>query len=210
MRLRHVLIAAVAAVTAVLLSSCDTGTPSPFAQPHYHGSPVPSASVDPVYPEPPEVTAPPFNPPVNVVALEMENALSNQIGRDVSMTPKCAKALTVKRKPNVVSCYARWGGVVVPFKVTLINDGHDYFTARTVQLEGLLVASAVRTAWAQFNYAIESRLSCSADMPQASLVPFGKPTKYLCAVGTSFDSVQVDHAETDGVNGSPFVFNPIA
>ena len=84
---------------------------------------------------------------------------------------------------------------------------HHYYTARTVQLEGLLMASAVRTAWAQFNYAAGSRLSCASDMPQAALVPFGKPSRYLRCDGSSFDTVKINHIPNDGVRGPPFVFS---
>ena len=58
----------------------------------------------------------------------------------------------------------------------------------------LLVASAVRTAWAQFNYATGNRLSCASDLPLAALVPFGKPTKYLCSDGSQLESVQLNRA----------------
>ena len=199
--------AAGAVLAAVLLCACGAGASAAFPQPHYHGSPVPSASADPVYPDPSEVTAPPFNPPPIVVGLEMENALSNQIGRDVSMTPHCVKALKLSRKHTVVRCYARWGGVAVPFKVTLTKDYGSYYTASSVQLEGLLVASAVRTAWAQFNYATGNRLSCARDLPQAALVPFGKPTKYLCSDGSQLESVQLNRA---GFGSSPFSFSVVA
>ena len=43
------------------------------------------------------------------------------------------------------------------------------------------MASAVRPAWAQFNYAAGSRLSCASDMPQAALVPFGQEPVQLRA-----------------------------
>lgn len=60
----------------------------------------------------------------------------------------------LRPRPTVLRCYAHWDGVAIPFKVTLTNDRHHYYTARTVQL--------------------------ASDMPQAALVPFGKPSRYLC------------------------------
>jgi hypothetical protein len=194
MRARHLFMAPAAGVAA-LLCACGGAAPAPLPAPSYHGSPVPAATDDPVYPEPTYVMAPPFGTPDGLAGVAMENSLSNQIGQDVPVSPACPKplALAGNKKPETFRCHADWDGVAVPFTVTVTNEGGGYFTVQATQLEGLLVASAVRTAWALRNYAISGPLSCSSDLPAATLVPFGKPTKYLCSDGTSYYSVQLDY-----------------
>jgi hypothetical protein len=214
--------AAVAGLAATVLSGCGaalTGapTPTPTLAEHYHGSPVPtSTSAGFPYTGPAEVTPsgllPNFGPPEEFVGIDMENSLAGQIGVDAAMTPDCGTPLDASGKaPKVYRCYAHWGGVAVPFRVTITGGSGGYYTEDTKQLEGLLVASTVRTAWAvQEVNLMGVSLSCDKNLPKAQLVPFGEPTKYLCSDGTSYYSVQLNDVAPANYNEPYFSFNQIS
>jgi hypothetical protein len=205
--------AAVAGLAAVALSGCGTGTPTPTLAEHYPGSPVPtSTSNDFPHRGPAEVTPsgllPNVGTPDKFVGIDMENSLAAETGVDVPMTPDCGTPLTVSgTAPKVYRCYAHWRGIAVPFKVTITGESDGYYTEDTEQLEGVLVASTVRTAWAaQEANLMGVSLSCDKDLPAAQLVPFGQPTKYLCSDGTSYYSVQLNNVSPANYDQAYFTF----
>jgi hypothetical protein len=69
--------------------------------------------------------------------------------------------------------------------------GKPFYGLTVVQLRGLLLADAVRAAFAQAYRTSQDPLSCDRDLPVAGLVAIDQPTRYRCAAGTALYRVGI-------------------
>lgn len=187
MRLRVLILVAV----TLLVCGCGQAAP-PHLPASYHGVPVTPAPN--AYRTPLTV---PFTPPASPAAEignQMEVALLYQVGEAKPIEPDCGKSLVFDGRTKTIRCYAHYGGVAVPFSVTIGGDANPTYTVQVTQVQALAASAGIRQAWAQQNST--GTLSCDRTLPQAALVPFGVPTKYLCADGTDLYAVEIDSDPT--------------
>jgi len=191
MRLRVMLVVAGTSL------ACACGHPAAAHLPAgYHGVPVTPAPT--TYSAPPTVPYDPDAAPAVAIGSQMEVALLNQVGGAETIKPDCGKSLVFNGKTKTIRCYARYGGVAVPFSVTIGGDANPTYTLQVTQLQALVTSIGVRQAWAQQNSGTAGTFSCDRTLPQAALVPFGKPTTYTCADGANLYAVEIDSDPTGG------------
>ncbi|MBP2322822.1 hypothetical protein JOF56_003207 [Kibdelosporangium banguiense] len=133
----------------------------------------------------------------------VQRILLPQIRKQVTVPVDCDRSPEPTGTQKSVTCHAIWEGVQVPFGVHVQGAGRPYYQLEVRQMEGLLLAEAVRDAWASEKN--EGPLSCDSGIPTATLVPLDQPTPYRCASGTNVYTVRI----TRGDNTSHMWFESV-
>jgi hypothetical protein len=140
---------------------------------------------------------------LSTVRERVEMMLLPQIRKQVAIPVDCDRSPEPAGVQKTVTCHATWEGVRVPFGVKVGGSAGTFYQLEVRQLEGLILADAVRDAWASDNH--DGPLSCDSSIPKATLVPLDKPTPYRCAAGTSVYTVRI----TSGNNTSHMWFESV-
>jgi hypothetical protein len=179
------------AFVAVLLAGCGGTEESLPAD--YRGVDVPRRTADYVAPSPESFGTGLAGPtPEQTVRARVERVLLPQIRQQVVTPVTCAGPVRPDGTTRTVRCHAPWRGVQVPFDVEISGPGKPFYTMKVRQLQGLLLATAVRDAWSVERKSGDRPLSCEAGMPEVALVPLDTPTPYRCASGTDLYTVRVE------------------
>jgi hypothetical protein len=208
--------AALVVVVALVCGGCS-GNYGPTPPADYHGVAVGAASGSPSPPATPTVAAEngiqlPGSPREDL-AQQMADSLAWQIGQWEPVSPDCDAKLVFTGATKTFDCNARWGGVSVPFQVTIGGNAHPLFTLQAAQLKGLIVATEVRRAWSQryiedaFAAASDGNsLTCDRSIPEAAVVALNVPTPYQCSVAGSFYYAEISVAPFSLSGGYQVIF----
>lgn len=177
----------------VVLAACggtEEGLPA-----DYRPVDVPPRMTDYVAPSPEIVERPGVgagSTPEDSLRFAVERVLLPQLRVQVAVQPTCAGSVRPDGTTRTVRCHVPWRGVRVPFEVEVSGRGTPFFSLKVRQLEGLLLAPAVRDAWSVERRASDRPLSCEASIPEAALVPLDTESPYRCAVGTDLYRVWIE------------------
>lgn len=194
----------VSLVALGLAAGCGGGAELPA---DYRGVDVPVRMAAYVPPVPRPVPTGPGGRtlPEDVVRGEMEQLLAGQARQAVTVSPVCDRPLQPGGAQLAAQCSVMVQGVSVPFAVSVSGAGRPFYQVGVRQLRGLLLASAIRDAWADGRRQSGERLSCEAGMPAAGLVTLDGPTPYRCAVGSRVFQVRIEVRGRD----SRIAFDPV-
>lgn len=166
--------------------------------------PTPTASYQPPSPRPVPTSLGGGSAPEDSARSRVERLLLPQVRQAVTTNPVCAGSLRPTATRQQVVCTVSYRGLAVPFEVE-VYGGSVFYSLRVRQVQGLVVAAAVRDAWAFEMRSSDRPLSCDAGIPPATLVPMDTATPHRCAVGADIYTVRI---ETQGET-SRIAFDPV-